>query len=452
VYVLIVGDVDVIPSGRSTRVVADPDGNDGDSDHVYEVLGNDRFPSLYVGRLSVNSAAELQTQLGKILSYERSPVGGDWPRRATLAANSQTDSGCYGVCADFPSKYAAAVNAITSYGGYASTPIFQTLHAGAASAAVTRAVNQDVINAINAGRGQVLYRGHGGGTSWVSGWDGSGTGSGSSFTSGTHIPQLNNRAYPIVYSIACQNARLRLSDSIAEAWLSSSNGAVAHFGASVNSYTSENHERAKGIFRALYESGYTRLGPALAKAECISYGTTGGGSGWDNNTFAYLLLGDPELTVRKRRVLTISQLVANVTAFGLGSRVMVLGESNAPVAAAFVNALRSTGGGVNGFTGLDGSLVLPNTAPSAIQNLVLEADGYPVEVVSSGPILTAIGFGQSGFQLRLEGNPGKYEIQRSSDLRTWTTVTTVSVSASSVEFFDSTASRRGSRFYRAIGL
>ncbi|HVY69735.1 MAG TPA: C25 family cysteine peptidase, partial [Verrucomicrobiae bacterium] len=302
VYVLLIGDVDVIPSGRSSRVTGDPDGADADSDHVYEVLGSDRFPSLYVGRLSINSPAELKMQLQKILSYERSPAFGDWPTKATLAANSQNDDGTMGVSASFPSKYAAAVNAITAYGGYSSPPTFQKLHAGAASAAVTRAVNADVINAINEGRGQVLYRGHGDGNSWTFGWDGSSS-SGTPFSASGQLPLLNNsQIFPIVYAIACQNGRLRNSDAISEQWMSRTNGAVAHFGASVNSWTGENHERAKGIFRALYESGFTRLGPALAEAERISHAVTGGGDAWDSNTFAYNLLGDPELTVRKKAV------------------------------------------------------------------------------------------------------------------------------------------------------
>ena len=54
-------------------------------------------------------------------------------------------------------------------------------------------------------------------------------------------------------------------------------GAVAHFGASINSYTTENHERAKGIFRAIYESGFSKLAPALAEAERISGSVSGTG-------------------------------------------------------------------------------------------------------------------------------------------------------------------------------
>ncbi len=324
VYVLLVGDVDILPSGRSNRVIANPDGNNADSDHVYEVLGSDRMPSCYVGRLSVNSKGELQTQLNKILSYERNPAGGGWPLRAVLAANSQNDDSSYGVSSSFPSKYAAAVNAIAAYGSYTNPPTFNVLHAGAASNAATRAVNQDVIDAIDNGVGHVLYRGHGGGSSWVSGWDGSST-TGNSFDQTNDVPALKNEAFPIIYSIACQNARLRNNDCIAETWMSLANaGAVAHFGASVNSYTTENHERAKGIFRAIYQNGFTRLGPALAEAERISRSALGGGAAWDNNTFCYNLLGCPELTIRKQTVPFNFRLIGTVQFVGLYRAIMAV--------------------------------------------------------------------------------------------------------------------------------
>ncbi|MBK1832504.1 C25 family cysteine peptidase [Roseibacillus ishigakijimensis] len=302
VYVLLVGDVDTIPSGRSSHVTAGPDFASTDSDHVYEVLGNDVFPSLYVGRLSVDNEEELLVQLAKILSYERNPVSGDWPTRALLAANSQNSNGNYGVDPTHPSKYAAAVNEIAGYGSYSNPPAFEVLHAGAANSSTYRAVNQDVIDSIDEGVGHVLYRGHGGQSSWVAGWDGSSS-YGNSFDRFNDLPALDNNAFPIVYSISCQNGLLRANDSIAEDWMNlADTGAVAHFGAAANSYTSENHERAKGIFRAIYESGFTRLGPALAQAELLSYNSTGGGSSWKSNTFCYNLLGDPELTIRKRRV------------------------------------------------------------------------------------------------------------------------------------------------------
>ncbi len=55
---------------------------------------------------------------------------------------------------EWPTKYSLAVEQTVNYGGYTDPPVFQTLHAGAASASVVRAVNADVIAALDAGRGQ----------------------------------------------------------------------------------------------------------------------------------------------------------------------------------------------------------------------------------------------------------------------------------------------------------
>jgi hypothetical protein len=298
----------------------------------------------------------------------------------------------------------------------------------------------------------VLYRGHGSGTAWVSGWDGSGTGSGTDFSQGTHIPLLNNAAYPIVFSIACQNARLRNTECLAESWVSSSNGAVAHFGASVDSKTTENHERAKGIYRAIYESGFTRLAPAMGEAERISYNVTGGGSGWDNNTFAYILLGDPELTIRRKSVINFRLIASNI-AFGTGSKIMVVGVSNAPVALTLVNVHLSSGGTVNGFTGADGSLVLSTTPPSMIAGLDLHADGYASETAPIRLVLRAIGYSPQGFVLRVEGSPGTYEILRSTNLTSWGNAgfVTIPADASFADFTDTTVGQRNGAFYRAVG-
>ena len=305
VYALLVGDIGCIPSGRSDHQDAGPDWGSADSDHIYEVIGDALFPSVYVGRLSVDSSEELNIQINKILNYEKNPTFGLWPKKALLAANSQNQNNNYGVDPTFPSKYAAAVNSIATYGGYTDAPTFNVFHAGAANNTDPRAENQDVIEAINYEVGHVLYRGHGSSTSWVSGWDGSST-TGNAFDQSVELQLLTNDAYPIVYSISCQNGRINRSDCIAENWMSMENaGAVGHYGASINSYTTENHERAKGIFRAIYESGFTKLAPALAEAERISSTVSGTNNSWKSNTFHYILLGDPELTIRRNEVLPI---------------------------------------------------------------------------------------------------------------------------------------------------
>lgn len=371
VYVLLVGDIDLIPSGRSARIELGPDGDDSDSDHVYEVIGSGRYPSVYVGRFSINSESELINQLAKTLKYERSPVPGDWPQGAVLAANSE----------NFPGKYAGAVNEIAST-SYSETINFDVLHAGVASPTEVGAVNQDVIDLIDKGRGHVLYRGHGSNSAWVSGWDATNDNFGL-----TEINTLSNSINPIVYSISCQNGMLRQSDTVSENWmLAQQTGAVAHFGASANSYTSENHERAKGIFRALFVDGYTRLAPALGRAEYRSMLAHGSGDLWDNNTFAYLLLGDPELSVRKEPVPGIRwDLFTEFTA----SSLMVSAKTGdgSPVANAFINLALADGTFVNGFANQNGELVFSGIESSELLSLNAQADGFvPVDsVVDSGP-------------------------------------------------------------------
>lgn len=457
VYVLICGDQDVIPSGRSSRVTGDPDGAMADSDHVYEVLGSDRFPSLYVGRLSANSTDELQIQLDKILKYERTPVRGAWPTIATLCANSQMDNGDYGVNSEWPTKYSLAVQQAVTYGSYTNPPTFETLHAGAASNAVTRAVNQDVLDALAEGRGQILYRGHGDENSWVSGWDGSGTGSGTAFTASNHVAKLDNRVQPIVYAINCLNSRINQNDCIAERWMSRPDaGAVAHFGATVTSYTAENHERAKGIFRAIYERGHTRLGPMLAAAEAISFAATGGGGGWDSNTFCYMLLGDPEMEIRREAIPLVfpgGGLAGLIEKLGGGLKVIVTDEKGAIKPGAFVHLTTGDGRRFNGFANTEGEVMF-ELDPNLVARLDLILDGFPFTAeYLKAPALEAVGFVPGGFKVRLKQAPqGAFRIFGSANLQTWQDLGLATPIGADQEFVDPTANPASvpKRFYRAV--
>lgn len=460
VYVLICGDVDVIESGRSSLVTGSPDASLADSDHVYEVIGSNKTPSLYVGRLSANTNEDLQVQVDKILRYERTPPSGAWPTRATLCANSQNDAGSYGVNPDWPSKYAKAVQDAVNYAGYTNPPTFQTLHAGALSAATTRATNADVTAALNAGRGMLLYRGHGDENSWTSGWDGSGASesSGLAWTQASHVSALTNNVQPIVFAVNCLNSRLNRADCIAEAWMQRPNsGAVAHFGATVTSYTSENHERTKGLFRAFYESGFTRLGPALAEAERISLSTSGGGSSWDSNTFAYLLLGDPEMTVRKKAVPSwkiISEIAAfaNVEPYLRGVRLTVLDADDKPDPSGFVRLVDTRGGLYNGFADVEGNVTFPTVPRSRVARVDIIGDGLAYGVLFlQAPALHPEGMTPGGFRVRLLQMPtALFEIFGSSDLMTWVSLGLSKPDGEDQIFTDPGVRGVPAKFYRAV--
>jgi hypothetical protein len=413
--VLLVGDTDELPTGRSSLIVADPDKADGDSDHIYEVIGTDRLASVYVGRLSVNTSEELQNQVKKILSYEKNPFPGSWPKAATLVANSENDDGSQFINSAFPSKYAAAVNAIAAFGEYINPPTFEVLHAGAANSTTVRATNQNVTDAINSGRNFVLYRGHGDGTSWASGWDANNA----AWTAATEVTGLKNNIYPIVFSIACQNARIRETDSIAETWLNIPQGAVAHFGASVNSYTGENHERAKGIFKAIYQNEFTRLAPALAAAEELSRTAGGAGPAWDNNTFCYLLLGDPELTIRKLNIpRTAPVLISTNIREGVSVELHFPPNVETPSAIHAVASLKN-GARTNGWVVPGEAFIVRGVTAADLAEVHLHADGLPTQQIfypQETIYLSATRNGRGAIELQLDGPPGVYMLQRLSGI------------------------------------
>ncbi|MFZ9931913.1 MAG: C25 family cysteine peptidase [Chthoniobacterales bacterium] len=464
VYVLICGENNVIAPGRAwSRITGDPDESNADSDHVYEVLGPDRHASMFVGRLSANTTNELKLQLDKILRYEKSPFVGDWPLYFAMCANSETDSGARGISPEWPSKYARAVQDAVNYAGYTNPPGFITLHAGASSFLQPRAANIDVVNTLNDGIGQLLYRGHGNEEAWGAGWDGA-SDDGNAWVSTNIVNMLTNRVHPIVYSISCLNSRINQEDSIAEMWMSQpGGGAVAHFGATVTSYTAENHERCKAIARVIYELGYTRLGPALAAAESLSFATTGGGGGWTNNTFCYMLLGDPEMEIRKAAVpVRSTNIVLRPTIVTNGTtKVRVTDASGAAKPGAFVNILLNDGSRTNGYANTDGDVPL-GFDPGLIARIDLLLDGAPVGTeYRKTPVLRAEGFatsptgGPGGFKVRLVDAPqGLFRIHATTNLlgTNWTDLGESWPAGTDQEFTDATASPISSlrRFYRAV--
>ncbi len=384
IFVLLVGDEDVIPSGRSDKLSVSPDGDQSDSDQVYEVIGSGRFATVYVGRLSVDSGEDLTNQLDRIIRYDRGLSLGTWPQEVTLCANSETSGSCLGVCTNFPSKYAQAVEDIDGYNQYNIQPNFEVLHAGAANQSAQRATNQDVIDAVNDGRGHLLYRGHGSTTAWVYGWDGTSS-TGDNFDAGGELQQLSNSIHPIVYSIACQNNRIKAEDSIGEDWMSFEDaGSVAHWAATVNSYTVENHNRAKGVFRAIYEKGVSRLGPVLAEAEQISWGMTGSNSVWDSNTFCYLLLGDPEMSVRRTGVNIPEKIQSELSQVGEDLQVLLEDDEGEPLKGALVNLELKDGSTKNTHTGTDGTAGFAGILSDQVVRVHIHSDQYSTKVVELG--------------------------------------------------------------------
>lgn len=78
-YLVLVGDHQQVPAYSY--------GNSGGeqlwSDTYYgQLLGNDHYPELFVGRFSGTNSADIRTQVERTLEYEKSPKSGDWMEKA----------------------------------------------------------------------------------------------------------------------------------------------------------------------------------------------------------------------------------------------------------------------------------------------------------------------------------------------------------------------------------
>ncbi|MFH1501563.1 MAG: C25 family cysteine peptidase [Candidatus Eisenbacteria bacterium] len=90
-FVLLVGDTEQLPTNMVQHPILEVY-----TDNPYSMLeGSDVFSDVFIGRISADSDSHVNTQVAKILGYERTPVTGDpdWPLSASLLIADDHDSG-----------------------------------------------------------------------------------------------------------------------------------------------------------------------------------------------------------------------------------------------------------------------------------------------------------------------------------------------------------------------
>ena len=189
-YVLLVGAPNLIPMPVVGGTI---------SDNFYTDMDGDMFNDLLSGRLTVHDNYEAQTVVNKILLYERTPYTADslWFTNACLIANE--DYGIYppiGNDTVYWNDVRHAKNLMVANGYHT----IDTLSYGLGNDAA------DVVQAVNAGRGFVLYRGTG-----LNNW---------SYPFGVIPDQTaNGSKLPIVLSITCCCMGTGSTPATAERWL-----------------------------------------------------------------------------------------------------------------------------------------------------------------------------------------------------------------------------------------
>lgn len=354
-YALLVGDVDVIPLCTSPTGVP--------TDDLYaSTNGDDLSEEIYLGRLSVDSEADAANQIQKILTYEDNPSLFCCYNRAALWAHKQ----------DAPGKYEGAHETVRT-NAYSVPPTFTTFYGS--QAGVT---DSDINNQVDSGVGTLAYRGHGSSSSTATGWN-----QNNEFYNSADANTLANSTprSPIVWSFACTNTALGNEDSISEVWMEQAGtGAVSYYGATVASYTSQNHVLDEWMFKAVYDEGLVTQSHAIERAEAQMAALSGSSNAW-----MYLLLGDPDLQIRRRNPIGLEILIAREieTCFGPGCflEIRVLDDKGLPVPDALVGLWKPGFGDlpeevfVNRYTDNEGRAELPAAPASAGKLFYAVEDG-----------------------------------------------------------------------------
>ncbi|KPJ48921.1 hypothetical protein AMJ40_06625, partial [candidate division TA06 bacterium DG_26] len=242
-YVLLVGDVEFLPTGMHLGIYPPPWGEyfEFGTDHCFSlVAGDDIFSDLFIGRLPVNSAEECSVVVTKLLDYEVTPDSTNtiWFEYAAAVGVKQPGRIFQQTC--------RTIRDIMLSSGYAQV---DTLFEG--SSPPGYATPQDISDSLNQGRTFLIFRGHGGQDGWWT--DGS-----FNILATEHVDTLKNaRSYPVVIAPTClANAFFdENQECMGEAFLLQNNGSAGYFGATDVSYSFWNDSLAIGIFRGIFEEG-----------------------------------------------------------------------------------------------------------------------------------------------------------------------------------------------------
>lgn len=360
-YALLVGDTNLIPLCNSPTTDT---GLVVPTDDLYASPGGDDLDEeILLGRLSVDTPQDLANQVGKILAYMDQPQL-LWDNNiALLVAHDELA----------PNKYEGAHESVRT-ASYAEPPNFVTRYGSAGWG------DADIINDIDGGVGLVAYRGHGDEDAWTD-WNPA-----ADYFDRSDVNMLSNgNRTPVVWSFACTNADLDIDDCIAEVAMElSPGGAVSYYGATIPSYTVQNHELDRAMFQKTYDELLGSQGAVMMMGERQMETNEG-----SDNSWMYLLLGDPEMRIRRESppewTLILPEQLPPCT--GCQLELQVLDGEGLPVFQAIASAWKPAGA-------QGGALARSAAAAPDVQaNRYTDAQGQaaiPVSPDSDGEILVTV--------------------------------------------------------------
>jgi len=280
-FCILVGDVGWIPT-CATAAYPPPVGGPIQTDDLYADAdgdgADDLWEEVYVGRLSVSTESDCSNQVARILAYEDHPTHLQEYGNAALVAWRNAAQGD-------DDRFEAVQDEVAAY-PYSTSATFDKIYGS--NPLSTNAV----VNGIIDDAGILCYEGHGCDFGWWS-WNTLSQNYYFDFLGVTNAP-----ATPVVWSLACDTGNINANDCMAENWMShGSSGSVAVYAATRPAYIAGNVVLNRELFKAVFDKGITTHAKAIewAESKCTPV---------DNvyNELEYLLLGDPEMEIRRANV------------------------------------------------------------------------------------------------------------------------------------------------------
>ena len=208
-HVLLVGDVAQIP-GYSYSGGGSSYGGKGDNAYG-QIVGNDIYNDVFVGRFSASSAAQVTTQCNRVITYERDlNTSASWLNIGSGISRKEGGSGH-----NNEDDYQHINNIRTDLLNYGYTTVYQRY----ANLSGYTATSSQISSDINSGVGIINYANHGQETAWGA------NSSGYVYYAVSHVNALTNEnKLPFIWSVACLVGKYdHSSDCFAESWMRATN-------------------------------------------------------------------------------------------------------------------------------------------------------------------------------------------------------------------------------------
>ncbi len=348
------------------------------ADHWYATIsGHDEFVDFYLGRLSVETEAEADAVVDKIINYEAQPLNGAWRRRIISVADDEVSNSGDDIFKRSLNEIAKDHTRL----GYETVEIYLEDVIDEVEAnpeqypgVLPRHVAKDrIINALGEGSVVAQYAGHGGRIVWAH----------EAIFDNASIDKIEETKHlPFMLVLSCYNGYFDApgEPSMAEKLLRKEKGGIiGMLSATRLTYGTGNDDLNRIIFDLLFQRNERQLGP-LSFDSKLEYLLTAGTSQLDI-MLEYTLFGDPALRIAMADYEILPKIETKTVKAG----------DTLKIASGYIQSVRFDAASQQKVftrnTGFNGQLTVKATFPGQ-QSIGIDKTGAPKEFYSGDVIVT----------------------------------------------------------------